>query len=161
MVEQEQPRNEIWFGSHRSLRRVPLKWEHPKDKEGNYIPLYDRSKYPLYTEEEIQEMIEDGSLSSREKLEAWFAPDFSNVPTEELGICAYENTTGGTPISPVFPDTPEGQSELLSYLSENQTVFAHIKSGPEGWAAILFGDAIVNLDRGSVEGFLPPQKDNP
>ena len=27
----------------RKIRRVPPHWEHPKDKNGNYIPLHDQS----------------------------------------------------------------------------------------------------------------------
>ena len=93
MVEQEQPKREAMFVSNRTLCRVPLSWEHPKDKNGGHIPLYDRNQYPHFMEEEIQEMLEDGTLSSREELNNWFAPDFSNVPSEEMGICAYEETT--------------------------------------------------------------------
>lgn len=30
---------------NRKVRKVPKDWEHPKDKNGNYIPLFDGAKY--------------------------------------------------------------------------------------------------------------------
>lgn len=156
MSEHDQPRVEIRFTASRSLRRVPLDWEHPKDDRGNYIPLFDRSTYPRYTEEEVQEMLDEGDISSPEDLKDSYAPDFSNVPPEKMGICAYEDTSEGTPISPVFPDTPEGMYELVRYCAENRHVFAHIKSDVEGWAAIFWGNALVDPYRGVVEAYIPP-----
>lgn len=160
MSEQDQPRREAVFSSQRVVRKVPLNWEHPKDEEGKYVPLYDRSSYPRYTEEEIQELLDEGDISSRDEIEGWFAPDFSNVPPEEMGICAYEEVTEGTPISPVFPDSPEGMYELVRYCAENRFVFGgFVKADVEGWAAVLWGNAVVDPFNGVVMArSRPPDK---
>ena len=31
----------------REVRRVSLTWEHPKDKEGHFIPLHDSRRYEM------------------------------------------------------------------------------------------------------------------
>jgi hypothetical protein len=67
-----------------------------------------------------------------------------------LEIAAYETTTEGTPISPAFPDTPEGRLALVNYCAEHATTWGDHRADAETWAAILFGDgAMVGTD-GSV-----------
>lgn len=138
----------------REIRKVPLGWLHPKDENGEYVPLMDR-KYP-YTENDTQELLEEGH--SREEIEKWFMPDFSKVPSDQMGISAYETVSEGTPMSPVYPDTPEGRFELARYCVENQTVFGDQKADIETWAAILFGkyNALVTTDRRII--LTPPPK---
>lgn len=133
---------------NRETRFVPLKWEHPKDESGKYKPLMSRDS--AYTEEEG---LADGWISSREELETSYMPDFSSIPEEEMGICAYESTTEGTPISPVHPDTPQGRFEIARHCAENYTVLASQKGDIETWAAILYGKniALVDLQSGRVE----------
>ncbi len=66
-------------------------------------------------------------------------------------IMAYETTSEGTPISPAFPDTPEGRLALVRHCAEHATTFGKHTAGLEAWAAILFGDAVtIGLD-GTVE----------
>lgn len=139
------------FLSNRGLRYVPLGWEHPKDSDGKYIPLIDRDM--SYTEEEVEEGLQDGWITSREELETCYMPDFSEVSAEGMGICAYENTTEGTPISPVVPNSSQGRFELARYCAENHSVFADVKGDVESWAAILFGKniAIVDAETRSIE----------
>ncbi|MDO8269691.1 MAG: hypothetical protein Q7T54_03410 [Candidatus Levybacteria bacterium] len=135
----------------REIRFVPLSWEHPKDETGAYKPLMSRDM--AYTEEEIEEGLADGRISSREELDTWFMPDFSNVPEEEMGICAYESTTEGTPISPVRSNNPQGRFEIARYCAENNSVFVTQRGDIETWAAILYSNntALVDLQNGRVE----------
>ena len=149
-------RKETRFMVNREVRYVPLHWEHPKDKEGQYIPLMNRA-HP-YDKEEIAELIAEGH--SREEIESSFMPDFSQIPEEKLGISAYETTTEGTPISPVFPNTPEGRFELVKYCTENSSTFGDHKTGEEAWSAILFGrGAAFDPKERRIEARLdPPRK---
>jgi hypothetical protein len=62
-------------------------------------------------------------------------------------IIAYETMSEGTPISPAFPDTPEGRLGLLRHCAAHATTFGKHRAGIEAWAAILFGEhAPVRLD---------------
>src|SRR3990167_10363366 len=94
-TSQGQVEHKVSFISNRGLRQIPLNWEHPRDERGSYIPLQDREL--AYTEEEIEEGLADGWLKSRQEAEDMLMPDFSNVPQEQMGICAYETTSEGTP----------------------------------------------------------------
>lgn len=128
----------------KGIRRVPLNWQHPRDpKDGTgYRPLLSRDDF----EEQLEDALDDGWAKSRQEFETHCMPDFSGVPQEQMGICAYESTTEGTPISPVYPDTPEGRFQMAKFCAENKTVFAHQKADIEAWAAILFGDDVAHLD---------------
>lgn len=46
---------------HRKIRRVPANWEHPKDTDGNYIPMFEHFPYPA---EEIKEGLQVGWLKN-------------------------------------------------------------------------------------------------
>ena len=129
---------------------MPLTWQHPVDARGDYLPLDDRRRF---TEETIAEVLEADPTLTREALERSYTPDFSAVPPEQLGIQAYEITTEGTPISPVFPDTPRGRYELVAYCARNASIFADHAAGPDDWCALLFGPtARVDQRRGVIEG---------
>lgn len=158
------PKVEMLFSVTRELRMVPLNWRHPKDANNNFIPLMDRKNYPYYPESDIQAGLEEGWLQSREELESMFAPDFSSIPPEEMGICAYQSTNEGTPISPVFPDTTEGRLKLIQYVVDNEYVFGEIKADGETWAMILFGNAqgLVNPENGTtIAAIVSPDSSNP
>ena len=64
----------------------------------------------------------------------------------ETEIAAYETTSEGTPISPAFPNTPEGRLALVNHCAERETTFGDHGADAEAWAAILFGCATVDLD---------------
>ena len=144
--------------SNRETRQVPLDWHHPVDPNdgSGFKPLLPRERL---TDENYEEYLEDDPTLTREEFESWFMPDFSKIPPEKMGISAYESTTEGTPISPVFPNTPEGKFELAKYCMENATTVASHKSGIEAWCAILYGEGLASVDMksGRVEMSLPRQ----
>ena len=110
----------------RAIKFVPLDWDHPKDKNGNYVRLIRRDP------------------EDKEKTDGYM-PDFSDVPDGQIGICAY-NTTENVPISPVYPDTPEGRLKLLDHCSRTQTVWNTYRADGETWAGILFSRRVLYID---------------
>ena len=116
---------QITFVGGREVRVIPKGWQHSKDERGRWVPLL-RFGYP----------VEDGE------------PEYPTMPEpgRETEIVAYEATSEGTPISPAFPNTPEGRVALINYCAEHCTTFGDRRSGAEAWAAILFADATVDLD---------------
>ncbi len=133
---------------NREIRRVPLDWQHPTDERGEPIPLQSRDHW--YSDAELEELYAEGH--SLEEIESWHMPDFSAVPEDQLGLCVYETTTEGTPMTPVFVDTPEGRWALVHYCANNVSVFADRMTNAEAWAELLFGSrATLNLATGRLE----------
>lgn len=135
---------------NREIRYVPLTWAHACDATGHPIPLSDRRDL---SDERVAELLADGAYASRADIEDGNMPDFLQVPAGQMGIQAYETATEGTPISPVFPDTPDGRSALVRYCADHETVFGPYTATVTEWAAILFGgdQMAVNLDTGTIE----------
>lgn len=126
----------------RVLRRVPPTWEHPKDKRGHYVPLHER--FP-YNEEEIKEGLENGWLDADEpNYGIGVMPQWDE--REKTHIQLYENTTEGTPISPVFAVSEI--DALCSYAAEHCTTFGSFRATAEQWKAMLW------------EGFVHHQEGN-
>jgi hypothetical protein len=127
----------------RVLRRVPEDWEHPKDEQGQYIPLLD--SFP-YTEEEIQEGLEDGWLdASKPNYGVELMPQWSE--RERTHIQLYETTSEGTPISPVFPVSEI--DALCVYAAEHCTVFADFTATAAEWKAMLW-EGFVHHREGDI-----------
>jgi hypothetical protein len=107
----------------REIRRVPLDWEHPRDSQGRYIPLYDET-YKARCQRFIirfQSLVNGGEITETivdelENMNYLIAdremcrPDWKE--DVELGYCLYENVSEGTPVSPVFA-TAAGLREWL------------------------------------------------
>jgi hypothetical protein len=75
-----------------------------------------------------------------------------------MSIAAYETATEVTPISPVFPDTPCGRSDLVAYCRAHATVFGDQRgSNLQEWCDILFrdGTGIVHPERHIVKVAAP------
>lgn len=96
----------------REARRVPARWKHPK-KQGEYVPMHQ--EFP-YTKEEVQEGLRAGWLSGR--------PPYYGVrvmprwtPKQRTHFQMYENTSEGTPISPVMAS----EEDLARWLSDNRS----------------------------------------
>ena len=106
----------------REVRRVPKDWKHPRDDRGGFVPLHDRSilKY------------EDPDDPEGEKIkECELMPDFGDNATHWQ---MYEDTTEGTPISPVC-ETPD---ELATWLFENAaSAFGSMTATKERWLEMI------------------------
>ena len=105
---------------NREIRQVPLSWQHPQDEAGRPLPLRDRRS--SFVDDELRELLADGHI--RGEIASWFMPDFSATPPDQLGLCVYETTTEGTPLSPIFADTPAGRSALVDYCAAEVSAFA-------------------------------------
>lgn len=136
----------------REVRRVPKNWEHPKDGNGNFIPLFDgkglgreQKEWDLHAGKWDEGLRDDwrGGWKPREgdekdmPFEEWYGPRpcaenyMPQWPEEErTHLMMYESTTEGTPISPAF-ETPE---ELAQWLVDNRaSSFAHMTATYEQW----------------------------
>ena len=150
----------------RELRKVPAGWEHPKDENGRYIPMYGQ-----YYGDVIKEWLEghkqweDGThpeLVERPETKErypFFAmwdgrspdPDMYHIrkyaPEELTHIQLYETTSEGTPVSPVFK---AGEiEELCGWAAENCTTFGRSKATKEQWLAML-SDGLVCHKEGNL-----------
>jgi hypothetical protein len=117
------------FVGGREVRVIPRGWQHPRAESGRYQPLLP-ADYRF-----------DDDQPSWPQM-----PDASRLPEIETEVVAYEAVSEGTPISPAFPNTPEGRRALVRYCAEHCTTFGRNRAGAEAWAAILFGDAAVAGD---------------
>ena len=121
----------------REVRRVPADWEHPRDKRGNYIPLFGGSY-----EEEAEEFLSIVNSQGLQKAIDWmgvpksedYMPDW---PAEDrTHLMMYETCSEGTPISPAF-ETPE---ELARWLADNNaSAFGISTASYEGWLRVARG----------------------
>lgn len=142
----------------RTIRRVPKDWEHPTDENGRYIPLlegpysqrlegwlegkeqWDRGFRKGYsTGEYIPKEDKHKNMSYREwngkcPDKADYMPEWEEE--EKTHIQMYEDTSEGTPISPVM-ETPE---ELAHWLADNGISFFGSESTTyEHWLNICHG----------------------
>lgn len=141
----------------RQIRMVPPGWEHPKDGDGEYIPLLKGSftaadeewgeEYAAWQRGEVR-AYEAGKPKWEPKSEAalgcasyseWngrrpspdeYMPIFADGTATMLMM--YEDTSEGTPISPAF-STPE---ELARWLNDNgASAFGGMTATYEQWLA--------------------------
>ncbi len=137
----------------REAREVPLGWEHPMEN-GNYIPLYPY----VHREPQFEHLGVWGEREAYEREKAVMMPDITDLAPEQIGIAAYETRTDGTPLSPTFPNTPEGRFELLKYCSENKPItpgFGNLQpkmANIAEWGSVLFGeDVLIDAKTGEVK----------
>jgi hypothetical protein len=96
----------------REARRVPAGWQHPKDKNSRFIPLFQG---------------EDG-LSC----EDGYMPTWSSE--EATHLMMYETTTEGTPISPAFATA----EDLARWLANNKVaVYASATATFNEWLQVI------------------------
>lgn len=155
----------------RSVRRVPLDWQHPKDGE-RFRPLlagpyaeeaaqwdadkakFDRHEFEDWMGDESRDAALAGTLSYEEydgprPAEEDYMPTFTDWPP--IGIQMYEEVSEGTPISPVYEDTPEGRQAMAEYLAQPR---GHITDGMTvaDWLAVINGGlGLKNIHTGKVE----------
>ena len=121
----------------REVRKVPPYWQHPKNQEGNYIPLMDG--YKDDSEKFLKRITEKGLQDAID----WFgkAPDKNDyMPSwtdqEATHYMMYENVSEGTPISPAF-ETPEALARWLA--DTNSSAFGDKNASYEAWLRVCKG----------------------
>jgi len=153
------------------VRRVVLNWEHPKDERGKYIPLLGGSFSKRLKEwEEGNEQWEKGLRISWNDESTWilkednklgmayedwdgkkpkigdYMPDWSE--NEKTHIQMYENTSEGTPISPIFNNA----EDLAKWLVDNGVSsfgrYGRYTTTYEEWLATI---NISNLDKTNLD----------
>jgi hypothetical protein len=125
---------ETSFIANREVRFIPAGWQHPKDGRDRYVPLLPTGYCAA------------NGLTEEERNGVGEMPDTSGLSPESLEIAAYETTTEGTPISPAFPNTPEGRLAVANWCAEHETTYGDFKADAEAWAAMLFTDHVVLVD---------------
>ena len=147
----------------REIRQVPANWEHPKDAEGNYIPLHGDSYSKRAAEwdeanAKWQQGLRDdwnGGWKPREADEQnmtyaeWdgerpeekdYMPDW---PAEErTHYQMYETCSEGTPISPVM-ETPDALARWLA--EHNASAFGSMTASYESWLATVHQGCPIGL----------------
>ena len=143
----------------REVRRVPKDWQHPKNSDGKYIALHEggdiKADYLKWFDN--WELWQQGQHPSQEKYPEerhtrftdWDGgppnPDdyLPSWPDEQrTHYQMYEDTSEGTPISPVFA-TPE---ELARWLVDNNaTSFAQMTATYEQWLRVARGGFAPSL----------------
>lgn len=98
------------------IRRVSANWEHPKDAQGNYIPMFEPFRYSA---DDFEDGLQDGWL-------------INELPNYGLGIMPqwpehewtheqlYETFSEGTPVSPVM----ETRDQIARWLEANDPMAA-------------------------------------
>ncbi len=133
----------------RAVRRVPKNWQHPKDERGRYRPMFDRDFASAAAEwDEGEALWRRGQHPDQTKyddakdlaFEDWegtrpdsrdYMPSWSDAERTHLQM--YEETSEGTPISPVM-ETPE---QLARWLVDNKaSAFAGETASYEAWLRI-------------------------
>lgn len=145
----------------REVRIVPADWQHPKDKRGHYIPLFDGSKlasrtatwdaekaaWDLGFESDwspgVANRYKEKESGRPKEYTEWDAerPDPSDYmpawPEQfRTHLMMYENTTEGTPISPAC----ETAEELARWLADNNaSAFGRDGASYEAWLRVCRG----------------------
>lgn len=143
----------------REVRKVPANWEHPKNEAGYHIALHDGQSLARRTNEWDQGkamwalgLRQNWSTKEYEPTEEKYVgetweewdgerPDPAEyMPAWHPSVCThlmmYEDTSEGTPISPVFA-TPE---ELAKWCADNgASAFGSSTASYEAWLRIARG----------------------
>lgn len=144
----------------REIRMVPKNWEHPKDENGDYIPMFEGSFVHMCTSKwdlgenmwdngfifdyEKQDWVKKSQYQSFLTYEQWpgnrinedeHMPNWDK--SEKTHYMLYETTSEGTPKSPAC-STPE---ELAQWLVDNNVPwFADYTTDYENWIKIIKGE---------------------
>jgi len=113
----------------RQLRKVAENWQHPKNENGNYIPLLDGKFSERLAKWEDELNMTFAEWDGEKPVKEDYMPEWKD---EELThIQLYENTSEGTPISPVY--LASEIEKLCEYAAENCSTFADFKASKEEW----------------------------
>ena len=133
----------------RELRRVPENWLHPKDEQVSYIPLLTEFSY---SDDEVEEGLRDGWLTGDPpNYGCGVMPQWAE--SQKTHFQMYEDTSEGTPISPVMPSI-----ELLAkWLADTgASAFGGMSATYEQWLATCKSgyavSAVFSPGRGIISG---------
>ena len=124
---------EISFIANREVRWIPRGWQHPRDGKGRFRPLLPNGYAAA------NGLTKEEAAHSAPEMPETTGP----VRSKGLQIVAYETTSEGTPLSPAFPETPDGRLALVNWCAENLTTFGDHNADDEAWAAVLFGGGLA------------------
>lgn len=135
----------------REIRRVPPDWQHPKNEKGDYIPMHDfsyreqaeewreneaawnRGEFPDYADAEAQKLTYT-DWAGEHPDERDYMPDWPDEQRTHYQM--YEDTSEGTPISPVFA-SPE---EVARWCADNgASAFGGQTASYEHWLRVARG----------------------
>lgn len=136
----------------RMVRKVPANWEHPREPDGSYKPMYDRT-YKDAANEWMSECMLWCNMEHPGQAKAWgkdcaYYWEYAGMPPkdecyrpewkeeERTHYMMYEDTSEGTPISPAF-STPE---ELAHWLTDTgASAFGDMTASYDQWLIICRG----------------------
>lgn len=125
----------------RELRIIPRGWQHPT----NGVYLSGGVRYTALHPAGYLERMDPDEIEECGYTDADFMPDTTNLASEDTEIAAYETISEGTPISPPFPNTPEGRLALVGYCAEHCEIGGTLVDA-ETWGGILFAGALAMQD---------------
>lgn len=102
----------------REIRRVPMGWEHPRNRRGEYQPIHNETfKQALANHiKELQEWMTNVDKFDIEDMSppdpAYYRPEWPQDAI--MGYCVYEAVSEGTPTSPVFATKEEIANWLIN-----------------------------------------------
>ncbi len=139
----------------REIRRVPANWEHPRDEEGEHLPVHDKvyaealkewfeglelwleNKHPAQQgEKKYPELFVPTARAYAEyegdAPETRYYRDAFDAPADHYQV--YQTVSEGTPVSPVFPSLEELKAWLLAegYSPSAVERFVEYGSAPSG-----------------------------
>ncbi len=138
----------------REVRRVAGSWKHPKGEDGSFLPLFGETFLQAWTRWEIgrrhwargERRSFLGSGWTREDVagpwEEWEGEEpnpCGYMPAEAFGkrFQMYEDTTEGTPISPVFSRA----ADLAGWLAQSgASFFGNMETTEAHWLAVIKGE---------------------
>jgi hypothetical protein len=153
---------------------VPANWEHPKQSNGSYQPMYDscydnrlaewksdKAKwesgiFPDYADEENKKLsFEEWGGEAPDP--AYYMPNFK--PEDKTHYMMYETTSEGTPISPAFAT----KEELAHWLADNgASAFGRDTATYEQWLSTInrgWAPSAVGSSRGLESGTVALSKE--
>ena len=130
----------------REIRRVPPGWQHPKDKSGHYLALYDKTHEEAlasYDNDRADWEADNDGVRSQVReygyvdFDEWHEPPTSKkycrsaFDTDPTHYQIYETVSEGTPTSPVFATLDE---MVIWLIGEGYSDHAARKFVKDGWA---------------------------
>lgn len=151
----------------RKIRKVPANWEHPKKDNGSYQPM--REEYYLdvlnewlddhnkWLDGTHEDLVKEPELKEKYPFYSMWggnAPEVEYYQTrkysdEELThIQLYEDTSEGTPVSPVF--AANEFEKLCEYAAEHCTTFGSFTASKEQWMKMLSDNFVYHQEGNAV-----------